>query len=625
MADNQIQIGVEVISDAAKKIDAIAKSTEGLEKAVEKLGGKSRIFDNFVGSLAASGVTKALSGMADAASAAFRILITEGVAAASKDADAFNALSVALAQSGQSAGGAANKFRSFAEEIQKTTKFGSDQIVNAGALLSQLTGLSEAGLERATKAAANLSSAIGIDLDTASRVVAKSINGSTEALSKYGIKVQAGADQNQNFANTMDALGKFSGSAEAQLNTFSGATSFAGNAFEEVQKVFGELIVQNPAIIGAFRAIGTIFVDLANDLKANSQGISEFFAQATAVLIDYVSSGLKAFDGLVKFFKGNEADTFLQKYITTLDSAKTKAIETSASIAMGTTEITVGYESAANSAKKLTEEQQKQVDAGKQLALAAQSGQGIDSTLEMKKAQHEAELISDEEFLTAQDQAIQAHLQIQQQQLLAAKQQGAITEEQFRLANVESQKKADAQLLTAQTQFNQKRAQNMASTLSTISTLQQNATGDLFRVGQAAAVATATIDGIAAVQKALASAPPPFNFALAGLVGVATAANIAKIASASPPKLATGIDSVPGIGTRDNFPAILAPGERVVPASTNVDLKSFLADSGGLRAVMEGISAKLDRLQNNTVVQIGERVIANEVRSAIQSGRVVLA
>jgi hypothetical protein len=88
----------------------------------------------------------------------------------------------------------------------------------------------------------------------------------------------------------------------------------------------------------------------------------------------------------------------------------------------------------------------------------------------------------------------------------------------------------------------------------------------------------ATIDGIAAVQKALASAPPPWNFALAGLVGTATAVNIAKIAGT---QLKSGIDSVPGVGTQDNFPAVLAPGERVVPAKTNEDLTNFLAGNNG--------------------------------------------
>jgi TP901 family phage tail tape measure protein len=57
----------------------------------------------------------------------------------------------------------------------------------------------------------------------------------------------------------------------------------------------------------------------------------------------------------------------------------------------------------------------------------------------------------------------------------------------------------------------------------------------LFAIGKAAAIADATIQGILAVQRALAFIPPPFNFAVAGTIGVATAVNVAKIASQQPP------------------------------------------------------------------------------------------
>lgn len=77
----------------------------------------------------------------------------------------------------------------------------------------------------------------------------------------------------------------------------------------------------------------------------------------------------------------------------------------------------------------------------------------------------------------------------------------------------------------------QERRDNLEDTLGTISTLMRSSSNELRAIGKAAAIAQATIDGIVAVQKALASAPPPFNFALAALVGAATAANVAEIAA----------------------------------------------------------------------------------------------
>jgi hypothetical protein len=70
----------------------------------------------------------------------------------------------------------------------------------------------------------------------------------------------------------------------------------------------------------------------------------------------------------------------------------------------------------------------------------------------------------------------------------------------------------------------------LSQTFGNISVLSESSNKELAAIGKAAAIAQATIDGIVAVQKALAAAPPPLNFALAGAVGIASAANVAKIA-----------------------------------------------------------------------------------------------
>ena len=106
--------------------------------------------------------------------------------------------------------------------------------------------------------------------------------------------------------------------------------------------------------------------------------------------------------------------------------------------------------------------------------------------------------------------------------------------------------------------------ENLKSTLGTISTLQSSSNTTLFNIGRAGALAMAYIDGKAAVIKALASAPPPFNYALAAAVGLAVGAQIGQIVNASPPKMNDGgmIMGAPGI---DQNLAMLSRGELVVP------------------------------------------------------------
>jgi tape measure domain-containing protein len=90
----------------------------------------------------------------------------------------------------------------------------------------------------------------------------------------------------------------------------------------------------------------------------------------------------------------------------------------------------------------------------------------------------------------------------------------------------------DAEMLRTRVAIEQHQARfaNEQQFFSSLATLSNSSNKKLAAIGKAAAIAQATIDGIVAVQKALASAPPPYNYALAAAVGVAAAANVAKIA-----------------------------------------------------------------------------------------------
>lgn len=106
-------------------------------------------------------------------------------------------------------------------------------------------------------------------------------------------------------------------------------------------------------------------------------------------------------------------------------------------------------------------------------------------------------------------------------------------------------------------------------------TLSKGHSKELFAIAKAASLATAIIQGVVAVQTALANPPgPPFSIPQAAAAAAQAAVNVASIASQS---FKTGIDEVPGVGNRDSVPALLQPGERITPKNTNMDLKEFLA------------------------------------------------
>ncbi len=129
-------------------------------------------------------------------------------------------------------------------------------------------------------------------------------------------------------------------------------------------------------------------------------------------------------------------------------------------------------------------------------------------------------------------------------------------------------------------------------------------------------MATATIDGIVAVQKALASASPPFNFALAALVGVATASNIAKIKTA--PAFQDG-GIVPGNQfSGDNVLARVNSGELILNRAQQTNVASGLM---GAESTQNQILTELQRLNNQTIsLQVDGREIARTIRDQDRAG-----
>lgn len=106
----------------------------------------------------------------------------------------------------------------------------------------------------------------------------------------------------------------------------------------------------------------------------------------------------------------------------------------------------------------------------------------------------------------------------------------AINEETYaaRVANIDEQATLNRQKI--EEAKNQALLVGASDFFGNMASLSQSGNKKLAAIGKAAAIVQATMDGYLAVQKALSAFPPPFNFAAAAAVGVATAANVANIA-----------------------------------------------------------------------------------------------
>ena len=166
------------------------------------------------------------------------------------------------------------------------------------------------------------------------------------------------------------------------------------------------------------------------------------------------------------------------------------------------------------------------------------------------------------------------------------------------------------------------RADNLKSTLSIMATLTQSGNKTLAAIGKAAAISTATIDGIVAVQKALASLPFPANIVAAGVVGVAAAVNVVKISGMNFEH--GGI--VPGSSfTGDNVQANVNSAEMILNRGQQAHLFNQINNGGGNNeSVTAAINALGDRINNMEIILVADnQEIARAVSLGVQDGVII--
>lgn len=291
----------KAVSDSLSKMQKDMEETSTKIDAAAKNGESA--WSTFVGFLGGQAVVGAFGMVKDAAAALFQTIVVDGIAASSESINQFNRLQVALAQTGQLTGTAAQDFAAFASEVQRTTKFGDDAVVSAGALIQTLGRLDQEGLKRATQASIDLSAALGIDLESAAQMVGKAAAGNTQLFGRLGIEIEKGSTKAETFANTLRALERFQGAAVNQSQTFSGAVVKLGNAYEDLQKQAGAAVTQNVAVIDVLGAVTNELFGAADGAAANQQALREMVAEGIVIAIDAMVGLMAALDAVGRVTK----------------------------------------------------------------------------------------------------------------------------------------------------------------------------------------------------------------------------------------------------------------------------------------------------------------------------------
>jgi len=165
------------------------------------------------------------------------------------------------------------QYNELATTFQDTTVYGDDLITSMEALLVQVGGIMPGQMRAALQASADLASGLGIDLESATNLVAKAAAGHTETLGKYGIQVSESALRTKGFDAVLEAINRqFGGQAAAQVDTYSGKVAQMANSWDNMKEAIGKFIVTNPIIESTMRAITNALE--TGDKKAGAFGTS---------------------------------------------------------------------------------------------------------------------------------------------------------------------------------------------------------------------------------------------------------------------------------------------------------------------------------------------------------------
>lgn len=184
--------------------------------------------------------------------------IGESVEAFRQEQIAINTLNQALMNSGTYTYEYSQSIQKLAQDIQMFSNYGNEATIKAVAMGQAMAGNVKFTNE-AIKAVVDFAAAMNMDLDSAFRLVGKSIGSNTNALARYGIELDKGMSKEQKLAVLTEKLGNsFGGTAEKTAN----ASIQLKNALGEVSKAIGAIF--NPAVEASQKLIVKWAISLAD-------------------------------------------------------------------------------------------------------------------------------------------------------------------------------------------------------------------------------------------------------------------------------------------------------------------------------------------------------------------------
>jgi hypothetical protein len=191
---------------------------------------------------------------------------SEGIRLAIAQEDAIKRLNNSLKITGDLTKTASQDLVDYSSELQNVSSFSDDVILNQIALAKSF-GATNDQAKQIASTAIDLANALGIDLESATRNVAKTLGGYAGELGETIPELKNFTTEQLRAGAGIEVLRKRFDGAGKNLNTFSFATSQLGNSFDDALEGIGNFIIKNQALISVLKGTTGFLNDFAGGLK----------------------------------------------------------------------------------------------------------------------------------------------------------------------------------------------------------------------------------------------------------------------------------------------------------------------------------------------------------------------
>jgi hypothetical protein len=276
MADVKFLISVDTAAGTAS-LKQFSKEVEGLGTTTAKTTEQHGFLNTQLGALGTTMLASVgIVSIVHKAWGALNDLMRDAVTGAIAEEKSEMGLRSALALTGREAQANATHYLNYAESLMRTTVYTHEQVEGVQTLLLQLTRLDREGLDKATRGAIGLASALGMDLHSAAMMVTKAMEGNYTALARVGIKVNETGTAQEKQAELLSKLEVLWGRAGAEAATFGGKVEQAKIQIGELKEKLGAVIIESSTFQAILKDITGIFRDLNTIVEHGATSLDKY-------------------------------------------------------------------------------------------------------------------------------------------------------------------------------------------------------------------------------------------------------------------------------------------------------------------------------------------------------------